>query len=133
MNLRHEIVESLRGYLDSTTIHGFSYLGASKNVIERIAWIFIIGTCFTLAGVLITKSIEDANENPILTTFETVSVKDVPFPSVTIDSGEPDQWEPSAKVFNSLAFESTGHWDLPESEALRQAFSPFIDEFVNKS
>ena len=79
MKLREKLAESVRGYLESTTIHGFSYLGASKSVVERVAWIFIIVTCFTLASILITRSIDDANKNPVLTTFETVSVKDVPF------------------------------------------------------
>ena len=131
MNLQQKFIESVRGYLESTTIHGFSYLGASKSIIERVAWVFIIGTCFTLAGMLISKSIKDANENPVLTTFETVPVKEVPFPSVTIDGGDPDPWEPSAKALNNLAFDSFSSFtndDFKNSESLKKVFASFIDE-----
>ena len=134
MNLRQKFAESVRGYLESTTIHGFSYLGASKSVIERVAWVLIIGTCFALAWTLIVKNIKDANENPVLTTFENVPVKEVPFPSITIDGGDTDPWEPSAKALNNLAFDSydtVRNGDFENSEALKKIFTPVIDEVFN--
>ena len=64
-------------------------------------------TCFSLAGLLIWESIDEANRNPVLTTVETVPVKDVPFPAVTIDSGDPDPWAPTERLFNAFTFESS--------------------------
>ena len=80
MSLRQIISASIAEYLDSTTIHGLAYLIASRNIIEKLAWFGIILTCFTLAGLLISQGIEEAEENPIITSIETIPVQEIIVP-----------------------------------------------------
>ena len=111
MSLKGAIQKRLAEYFDSTTIHGFSYLRASGNIIERLAWIIIIATCFILASLLIYQGIEEAKKNPISTTVETIPFEKVPFPAITIDSGTPDPWSHSERIFNGLAFDTKDFFD----------------------
>ena len=106
MTLKERISTSINEYLESTTIHGFSYLSIKHNLLVKSAWFVIICTCFTLAALLIQQSIEEARLNPVMTNVETIPVQNVPFPAVTIDSGYPDAWGYAEKVFNGLDFES---------------------------
>ena len=135
--LREKIGKSLAEYFESTTIHGFRYLCASKTLIERFAWIGIIGTCFSLAGLLIWQSIEESQQNPVLTTIETISVKEVPFPAITVDSGVPDPLGHAEKLFIDLAFDfeyrdEALNKNLPEGNHLRQVFDPFLNLVLDK-
>ena len=137
MKIKEKLGKSFAEYFESTTIHGFSYLRASKTLFEKLAWILIIGTCFTLAGLLIWQSVEEAHENPVLTTIETISVKKVPFPAVTVDSGDPDPLGYAEKIFNQLAFDFAYrdpvlNKGLPNGQKLRQVFSPLLNLILIK-
>ena len=91
MSLKDSITKSVTEYLESISIHGFGYLSTGRNILEKLLWLIIICTCFTLAALLIRQSIEEASLNPVMTNVETVQVREVPFPAITIDSGDPDQ------------------------------------------
>ena len=135
--LKEKISKSLAEYFESTTIHGFRYLRVSKTLIERFAWIGIIGTCFILAGLLIWQSIEESHQNPVLTTIETISVKEVPFPAITVDAGIPDPLGHAEKMFNELAFDfeyrnEILNKNLPDGKDLRQVFDPFLNLVLDK-
>ena len=83
MSFRQRLLHSFGEYCDSTSIHGLAYLKSSQTFIEKLLWALIIITCFTLAGLLIFAHFKDADENPILTNIETISVQEIPFPAVT--------------------------------------------------
>ena len=70
MKIKEKLGKSFAEYFDSTTIHGFSYLGRGHHTLERVTWLAVI--CFTLAGLLIYQSIEEANKNPVLTNVESI-------------------------------------------------------------
>ena len=120
MKVKDRLKQSVAGYLDSTTIHGLGYLKAGRNICERFVWFVIIVISFTLAATLIYESIDEANRNPILTNIETLSLKDVPFPAVTIDSGQMDPWGHVRKVLNGLAFDNNQAEVLAESLELNK-------------
>ena len=105
MSLKETIVNRVTEYLESTTIHGFSYLTGGRHVCERVAWLIIIGTCFTLAALLIHQSIEEANQNPVMTNVESIPLQDIPFPAITINIGDPDPLGYAEKAFNGLIFD----------------------------
>ena len=130
MSFRQTIINSLAEYFESTTIHGFSYLKASRNVLERLAWILIIGTCFILAAFLIHQSINEAHENPFMTNIETLHISKVPFPAITIDSGDPNPWGYAEKILNGLAFDALQGEELPEANELRQKVSQLLDGMI---
>ena len=75
-------------YLRETTVHGFRYVAEGKNFFERLFWIGFISAGFILSAYMLTQSIKESYDNPILTTIDTTSVKNVPFPAVTVDAGK---------------------------------------------
>ena len=103
MSLKETINKSVTEYLESTSIHGFGYLSTGRNFVEKALWlIIIICTCFTLAVLLICQSIEEASLNPVMTNVETVEVREIPFPAITIDSGDTDPMGYAENIFNFL-------------------------------
>ena len=74
----------LKTYLQESTVHGLRYLvntGEQMNgpwpmiVTERLAWSAVISVAFCIATILAAYSIQEANDNPILTTLATVPVQ----------------------------------------------------------
>ena len=128
MSLKETIVNRVTEYLESTTIHGFSYLTSGRHVCERVVWLIIIGTCFTLAALLIHQSIEEANQNPVMTNVESIPLQDIPFPAITINSGDPDPLGYAENTFNGLIFDQ-GLSEANDKE-LRNMFSSIIDDIV---
>ena len=129
MSLKQKLWQSVAEYFESTSIHGFSHLRASKTLLGKALWILIIGSCFSLAALLICESIEEANENPILTNIETVSVQDIPFPAVTINTPQPNVWRYFAKILNGLKFDQAVE-ELPEDSILVEKVSPILDQIL---
>ena len=76
-------MEGVRAFLDSSTIHGLSYISNTRRLI-RLFWILIVIAGFTGAGVLIYQSFEDWSDNPVTTTIETLPIKDATFPKITV-------------------------------------------------
>ena len=126
MSLKETIASRVTEYLESTTIHGFSYLTGGRHICERVTWLIIIGTCFTLAALLIHQSIEEANQNPVMTNVESIPLQDIPFPAITINIGDPDPLGYAENTFNGLIFDQ----GLPEAKELRNIFSNAIDDIV---
>ena len=129
MSLKQKLWQSIAEYFESTSIHGFSHLRASKTFLGRLLWILIIGSCFSLAALLICESIEEANDNPILTNIETVSVQDIPFPAVTINAPRPNVWRHFAKILNGLTFDQVAE-ELPDDSKLVKKVSPILDQVL---
>ena len=81
-------IRCLIEYLEQTTIHGLRYLSEGKGVFEKLIWLVIITISFCFAGYLIFRTIQDNEHEPVLTTIETATIKDVPFPAITIGADE---------------------------------------------
>ena len=120
MSLKDSITKSVTEYLESISIHGFGYLSTGRNILEKL---IIICTCFTLAALLIRQSIEEASLNPVMTNVETVQVREVPFPAITIDSGDPDPMGYAENIFNGLDF---------TEKQLQDKFAMEVDEIILK-
>ena len=76
--------QSITNYFEESRIHGLRYLIEGRNWVEKICWFLIIVISLYLAGSMISTSIKDNNEEPILTTIETTSIQNAPFPAITI-------------------------------------------------
>ena len=70
-------------FLESSTIHGFSHIATSKRV-ARIFWIFVVFFGFLGAVFLINSSFEAWNDSPVNTIIETLSIKGIEFPKVSV-------------------------------------------------
>ena len=50
-------MDSIRNFLESSTIHGLSYISSSKVLPVRLFWILVVFGGFTVAGFLIHSSL----------------------------------------------------------------------------
>lgn len=73
----------LRQYLESTTIHGLSYIASPRKPVKFL-WILIVVSGFSTAGFLIYESIQSWKESPITTTIKILPIEEIRFPKVTV-------------------------------------------------
>ena len=78
----------LFSYFDNTTVHGFKYILIGDTVAERAGWVAAVVLAFTGAFVLIDTYVDEVVNNPITMTLSKIPVSDVPYPAVTVDSGQ---------------------------------------------
>ena len=76
-------MDGVREFLESSTIHGFTYLAKSSRLV-RIFWVGVVFTGFSVAGVLIQQAFSSWFSSPISTTIETLPISDLDFPNVTV-------------------------------------------------
>ena len=76
-------MEHLKEFLDTSTIHGFSWISSSRKL-SRLLWILIVMGGFTGAGYLIHESFYNWKQSPISTTIETLPISQLTFPNVTV-------------------------------------------------
>lgn len=80
--------EYLNSYFDNTTVHGFKYILIGDTLAERVGWVATVILAFTGAFVLIDSYVSEVRTNPITMTLSKIPVSEVPFPAVTVDSGQ---------------------------------------------
>ena len=76
-------MEGIRAYLESSTVHGLSYIASTKRYV-RIFWILVVIAGFSGATYLIYESFLSWKQNPISTTIETLPMSLIKFPKVTV-------------------------------------------------
>ena len=69
-------MEGVRVFLESSTIHGLSYISTTSRLV-KIFWILVVIGGFTGAGVLIYQSFQAWNESPVTTTIETLPITEI--------------------------------------------------------
>ncbi|TRY68635.1 hypothetical protein TCAL_08884 [Tigriopus californicus] len=126
------VLRNIRSYLKETTVHGFRYVADGANIFERLFWVIWITFGFCGSYYMVSQSIKEGRENPILTTIDTASVTTVPFPAVTVDGGSlMNPWGHITKLYNQVEFEC---YDDPNNcnhtQALRDDFSTVIEGYV---
>ena len=77
-------MEELQTYLESSTIHGLSYIGSSKSKLSQIFWICVVFCGFLIAGILIHNSFSSWEESPFISTSTTLPISSASFPIVTV-------------------------------------------------
>ena len=118
------VSQSVCEYLEESSIHGLRYLAEGRNVVEKVGWTLIILISLYFAGKMISTSIEDNEKKPILTTIETTSIQNVPFPAITIGAdGRANPWGFAQKTFNMMSFYG------PDDEAVVADSSELRHEF----
>ena len=76
-------MENIKSFLETSTIHGLSYISTTGKYI-RLFWIFVVITGFSGAGFLIYQSFQSWEESPVKTTIETLPVEEIALPKVTV-------------------------------------------------
>ena len=133
-NFKETLLEAIRNYFDTTTIHGFAILLKSKNVIESITWCLIIIMSISSDGFLIHQGLIEAEQDPIATTVDLIPLSSLPYPALTIDSDPAyNPWGFTQKMFNMLAFYGPGDEGIEiKSKSLKSEFSEVTEEMVKE-
>ena len=76
-------MEVFRQFLETSTIHGLSYISSTRTL-SRVFWTSVVIAGFSSAGVMIYQSFADWEVNPITSTIETLPITQVTFPKVTV-------------------------------------------------
>ena len=76
-------MEGVKTFLESSTIHGLGYISTIRRLV-KLFWVIVVIAGFTGAGVLIYRSFQDWDENPVTTTIETRPITEITFPKVTV-------------------------------------------------
>ena len=131
---------SVNIYFVESSIHGLRYLVDGKNLVEKLCWCLIIVISLYLAGTMISTSIEENEREPILTTIETSSIINVPFPAITVAAdGRANPWGFVQKTFNMMTFYGISKKDTQKNEKffedsyeLRKEFDFIFKEVFQK-
>ena len=78
-----KIMVGVRTFLESSTIHGLSYISTTKKYV-RAFWSLVVLTGFIGAIIIIYESFSSWNESPIKTTIETLPISELKFPNITV-------------------------------------------------
>ena len=81
------IGKTAKEYSQSTTIHGFAYIGEDGLfILERLLWIFIVCLGIFLSIYMSVSAYLEWKDNPVLTTVATTGfpIEKVEFPAITI-------------------------------------------------
>ena len=76
-------MEGIRTFLESSTIHGLSYISTTQKY-ARLFWTLVVISGFTVAFLIIKESFNSWSESPIKTTVETLPISKITFPKVTV-------------------------------------------------
>ena len=71
-------------FLETSTIHGLSYISKSKKYAIKLLWIFIIAGGFGTAGYIIADSFNAWGKYPVSTTIETLPISKAMFPVINV-------------------------------------------------
>ena len=119
-----------KSFLESSTIHGLSYISATRKHI-RIIWTAIVITGFISAFILIEESFQTWSDNPISTTIETRPITEVKFPKVTVCPPK-DSFTDLNDVLVNIG-NKTFDYDLTnESNSVYQVLEKFTTFFQNE-
>ena len=77
-------MEHIKNFLESSTIHGLTYISAANWKILKAFWVLVVISGFTGAGVIIHQSFQSWDESPVKTTIETHPIAEITFPKVTV-------------------------------------------------
>ena len=118
-------MEGVRTFLESSTIHGLTYISTTRRLV-KFFWILIVIGGFTGAGVLIYQSFDNWTDNPVTTTIETIPISEVRFPKITVC--------PPKNTFTDLNYDlmSVGNRTIsPDTNSDdAQLFQLLLDQFV---
>ena len=78
------IMSVLREFLESSTIHGLSYISKSESKISKLCWFVSVFSGFCIAGYLINNAYVGWEESPVATGISTHPISKLTFPEITV-------------------------------------------------
>ena len=117
-------MENVHSFLKSSTIHGLSYISSTKRLL-KLFWTLVVLSGFTGAGLLIYESFQSWAESPITTTIETLPIKDITFPKISVC--------PPENTFTDLNYDLIKTKKVTLDEVKRENLTNFAVELINEA
>ena len=116
-------MQGVRTYLESSTIHGLSYISTTRKC-SRIFWVLVVIAGFSGAGELIYDAFQSWAQSPISTTEETLPIEQLTLPKVTVC--------PPKNTFTDLNYDLMRAENIKDFDRgqLRDFIFDFIDDHV---
>ena len=121
-------MEHLKTFLDTSTIHGLSWIVSTKRL-SRLFWILTVIGGFTGAIYIIYESFSNWGKNPVTTTIETMPISEITFPNVTVCPPKSSFLNLNYDILQSEKVELNIE---ARKELLDYAFDVIQDEFYNE-
>ena len=116
------MMDTMKAFLESSTIHGLSYMSTNRKY-ARLFWTFVVISGFSAAIILIFQSFQAWSSSPITTTIETLSITDITFPKVTVC--------PPKNTYTNLNYDLKMISNLTLDEDYRKELSYLALEVIN--
>ena len=89
-------MNKVEDFLETSTIHGLIHISRNRKY-AKLIWILVVIGGFTLASIMIQESFQTWADDPIKTTIESKSIKELHFPKLTVC--------PPKKTYTNLNFD----------------------------
>ena len=116
------VMELVRTFLESSSIHGLSYIASTRKV-ARIGWFLIIFVSFSCAENFIFASFQSWSKNPVTTTIETLPLSDIRLPKITIC--------PPRNTFTDLNYDMKQNENITFSKETREEMIKTADDIIS--
>ena len=116
-------MEDIRHFLESSTIHGLTYISTNRKI-TRLFWIFIVITGFSVAGFMINASFQSWADSPIKTTIETRPISEIKFPKVTVC--------PPKNTYTDLNYDLMAADNVTLTKKMRRELNKYALEVIDK-
>ena len=116
-------MEGFRTFLESSTIHGLSYISTTRRF-ARLFWILVVIIGILGASWLIKESFESWSDSPIKTTIETLPIDEIKFPKVTVC--------PPKNTFTDLNYDLMMTENHTLTDEMRDEMFKYALEVINK-
>ena len=115
-------MEGVRTFLESSTIHGLTYISTTRKS-SRLFWILVVITGFVGASLLIKESFDSWSESPVKTTIETLPISEIKFPKVTVC--------PPKNTFTDLNYDLMISENITLTEEMRDEMFKYTLDVIN--
>ncbi len=116
-------MEGVRTFLESSTIHGLTYISTTRKY-ARLFWILVVIGGFVGASLLIKESFDSWSESPVKTTIETLPIAEITFPKVTVC--------PPKNTFTDLNYDLMMTENVTLTEEMRNEMFKYALDVINE-
>ena len=114
-------MDKVKDFLEISTIHGLIHISRNRDY-SKLFWILIVIAGFTLATVMIQKSFQSWNEDPIKTTIETLPITEIVFPKLTVC--------PPKNTYTNINYDLMKIDNITLDNNTRNEFKKYFDDFL---
>ena len=85
---------AMQTFCEESSLHGVQFLAPSRNISLNIIWGCLLVLGIAGASLVCNELVKQWDDNPVVTTIEstTHSIRDMPFPAVTICPDGYNMW-----------------------------------------